>query len=141
MTEQSTIAERNRAAVRAAFDRWQSGTGNVFELLADDADWTIAGSSPMSRTYRNKKEFLDQVIGPFNARMKKPLVPRVRGLYADGDMVIAFFDAEALARDDQPYRNTYTWYLRMKDGRIASATAFFDTHHFDELWRRVTPRP
>jgi ketosteroid isomerase-like protein len=54
-------------------------------LLAPDAEWTIVGSSPLSRTYRNRQEFLDTVIHPFNARMATPLVPTVRGIYADGD--------------------------------------------------------
>jgi ketosteroid isomerase-like protein len=79
------------------------------------------------------------VIGPFNARMAKPLVPSIRGIYADGDMVIAFFDGAATTKDGQPYRNTYTWYLRMKGGKVISVVAFFDTREFDEFWNRVTP--
>lgn len=130
----------NKALVRKSFDRWKNGTGSPFELLAPDAEWTIVGSSPLSRTY-GRQEFLDQVIGPFNARMQKPLVPSVRGIYADGDTVIVLFDAAALARDGAPYRNTYTWYLRMKDSRVASTIAFFDTRDFDELWKRVSPAP
>ena len=133
-----TVQETNKSLVRASFERWKSGTGNAFELLAPDASWTIAGSSPLSKTYR-RQEFLDQVIAPFNARMEKPLVPSVRGIWADGDMVIILFDAAATAKDGLPYRNTYTWYFRMKEGKVVDATAFFDTHHLDELWKRVAP--
>ena len=96
---------------------------------------------PLSKTYQSKQEFLDQVIEPFNARMAKPLVPTIRGLYADGDMVIIFFDAAATAKDGIPYHNTYTWYLQMKDGQVIKATAFFDTREFDEFWSRVSPTP
>lgn len=67
------------------------------------------------------------------------LIPTVRRLYAEGDTVIAFFDAEGTARDDQPYRNTYAWFLEMRDGRIVRANAFFDSIAFDELWKRVIP--
>jgi uncharacterized protein len=130
---------QNKALVRASFERWRSGTGSPFELLDPAADWTIVGSSPMSRTYPDRQSFLDQVIQPFNARMATPLVPTVRGIYADGDVVIAFFDAAATAKDQIPYRNTYTWYFRMKDARVVSATAFFDTREFDEFWARVSP--
>jgi ketosteroid isomerase-like protein len=49
-----------------------------------DAEWTIVGSSPLAKTYHSRKEFIDAVIEPFNARMSKPLVPTVRGIYADG---------------------------------------------------------
>ena len=64
-----TKEDSNKALVQASFDRWKSGTGGPFELLAPDAEWTIVGSSPLSKTYRSKKEFLDSVISPFNARM------------------------------------------------------------------------
>lgn len=93
----------------------------------------------MSRTFATRREFLDVVINPFNARLATPLVPTVRALYADGDMVIAFFDAIATARDGRPYNNTYTWYLRVRDGAIIEATAFFDTIEFTDFWNRVSP--
>jgi ketosteroid isomerase-like protein len=138
-TKQTSIQDSNKALVQAGFDRWRNGTGNPFELLTPEAEWTIVGSSPLSKTYRSKQEFLDQVIVPFTARMSKPLVPTVRGIYADGDMVIIFFDGDATAKDGIPYRNTYTWYFQMKDSKVVKATAFFDTRHFDEFWNRVSP--
>ena len=61
-----------------SFDRLKSETGGPFQLLASQA-----------------------VIDPFNAPMSKPLVPTVRGIFADGDMVIILFDAEATVRDGQ----------------------------------------
>ena len=138
MTQDLDPVAGNRALVRAAFERWRAGTGSPFELLEEGAEWTIVGSSPLSKTY-TRQQFLDEVILPFNARMAKPLVPTVRGIYADGDMVISFFDAAAVAKDGVPYRNTYTWYFEMKDSRVVKATAFFDTRHFDEFWARVRP--
>jgi ketosteroid isomerase-like protein len=131
----------NKEIVLASFERWRNGTGGPFELLAPDAEWTIVGSSPLSRTYRSRQEFLDAVIHPFNARMAKPLVPTVRGMYADGDTVIILFDGEGTANDGVPYRNTYTWYFQMKDERVVNAIAFFDTREFDDFWARVPPTP
>lgn len=131
----------NRETVRAAFDRWRAGTGGPFELLAEDARWTICGSSPKSKTYRTRQEFLDEVIQPFNARLSAPLVPTMRGLYAQDDVVIAFFDGAATASDGTPYRNTYTWYLWMRDSKVVEAIAFFDTRVFDEFWERVPSTP
>ena len=141
MEQASAPQLHNKALVQASFERWQNGTGGPFELLAPDAEWTIVGSSPLSKTYRSKQQFLDEVIGPFNARMAKPLVPTIRGLYADGDMVIIFFDASATAKDGVPYHNTYTWYFQMNAGQVIKATAFFDTREFDEFWTRVSPAP
>lgn len=56
-------------------------------------------------------------------------------------MVIILFDAVGTATDGQPYRNTYTWYFRMKEGKVVNVIAFFDTRDFDELWTRVSPAP
>ena len=39
-----------------------------------------------------------------------------------------------------PYRNTYTWYFFMRDGKVTKAIAFFDTREFDDFWQRVKPR-
>jgi hypothetical protein len=44
-----------------------------------------------SKTYQNKKEFMDVVIVPFNARISSPLVPQMRGLYTDG--IWSLFDS------------------------------------------------
>jgi ketosteroid isomerase-like protein len=137
MSSQSETTQSNKALVEASFERWRTGAGSPFELLSEEADWTIVGSSPLSKTYSTRQAFFDEVVGPFNARLSTPLVPSVRGVYADGDMVIAFFDAAAMARDGLPYRNTYTWYLRMKDAKVVSAVAFFDTREFDAFRNRV----
>lgn len=134
-----TETQANKQLVTASFDRWRAGTGSPFELLAENVDWTIVGSSPLSKTYPSRQAFLEEVIEPFNARMATPLKPSVRGIYADGDMVIALFDASAVTRDGQPYRNTYTWHFCMRDASVVSAIAFFDTREFDDFWSRVAP--
>jgi ketosteroid isomerase-like protein len=138
--ERDLAAEQaNKDRIRNAFDEWAAGTGGPFGLLADDASWTIVGNSPVSRTYSSRQEFLDVVIDPFNARMEVPIRPTVRALHADGDWVIALFDAVATARDGKPYENTYTWYLRMSESAIVEVIAFFDTIEFTDLWTRVSP--
>jgi uncharacterized protein len=140
MTRDLAKEDRNKSLVQASFDRWKSGTGG-FELLAPDVEWTIVGSSPFAKTYKNKKEFIDEVIDPFNSRMSKPPVPTVRGIYPDGDTVIILFDAEATVRDGKPYFNTYGWYFEMRNIKVEKAIAFFDNRHFDEFWNRVSPKP
>ncbi|MGE0667217.1 MAG: nuclear transport factor 2 family protein [Sphingomonadales bacterium] len=130
-------ADRNKAIVRAAFDAWQAGTGSPFDLLAEDARWTIEGNSVAAKTYPSREAFMSEVIRPFNARMKVGLKPAVREIYADGDTVIAFFDARGIARDDRPYVNTYAWFMEMRGGKIIRASAFFDAVEFNDLWARV----
>lgn len=130
---------RNRTLVAQKLDAWRAGTGGPYDLLAENARWTITGNSLAAKTYPTREAFMSEVIRPFNARMAKQLSPTVRRLYADGDTVVAFFDAAGVARDGKPYENTYAWLLRLQDGKIVEAHAFFDSLAFDDLWRRVTP--
>jgi ketosteroid isomerase-like protein len=138
MTDAAT-EDRNRALAQAGFAAWKAGTGSPYDLLADDAVWTIVGHSDASKTYNGKAAFIDEVIRPFNARMSQGLKPTIRSLYAEGDAVVIFFDASGVARDGKPYANTYAWFWEMKDGRIVRAHAFFDSIAFNDLWRRVEP--
>jgi ketosteroid isomerase-like protein len=137
--EYSETEMHNLELVKGGFERWKEGTGSVYDLLAPTAQWTIVGNSIMSKVYHSKQEFMDEVIHPFNARMSSPLVPAIRGLYADGEMVIALFDATGTAKDGKPYTNTYSWYLRVYDGQIVEATAFFDSIEFNDFWTRINP--
>lgn len=137
----SETEQANKALVKAAFDGWAAGTGRPFDLLADNAQWTIVGKTVVSKTYPNKAEFINEVIQPFNARMKVPLKPVVREMYADGDMVIVFFDAAGTATDGKPYVNTYTWFMEIKDRKAVRVVAFFDSIEFNDLWKRVKPTP
>ncbi len=131
------VEARNLATVQAGFDAWSAGTGSPYDALADNATWEIIGNSAASRVYSGKEDFLANVIRPFNARMTQRLTPTIRDIYADGDTVIVFFDAEGTARDGVPYRNTYAWFLTLSDGQIVKASAFFDAIAFDDLWHRV----
>lgn len=99
-------AETNRATIAKAMDAWAAGTGGPYDLLAADAVWTISGNSLASKTYPSKEAFMREVIRPFNARMRARLIPSVHKIYADGDTVVAHFDAQGMARDGQPYVNS-----------------------------------
>lgn len=133
----SDVQARNKSAVRASFDAWSAGAGSPFDLLAEDATWTIVGRSVASKTYPSREAFMDEVIRPFNARMRGGLKPTIRNIYADGDTVIVFFDAKGTARDGKPYANTYAWFLDMHAGKIVKAFAFFDSVEFNDYWQRV----
>jgi ketosteroid isomerase-like protein len=139
MSDSTTTQQRNKALVQDRFAAWANGTGSPFELLAEDATWTITGRSAASKTYVGRETFLREVIRPFNARMQAPLKPVVHNIYADGDTVVIFFDASAVARDGKPYANTYTWYLDLREGKVVKATAMFDSIEFNDLWSRVQP--
>lgn len=127
----------NRKLVTAGFESWRNGTGSFFDLLAEDVQWEITGSTPYSKTYTSKKQLMDEVLTPLNKKLKVKIKPTVRHIYTDGDMVIALWDGEALALDDKPYRSSYSWYMRMQNGRITQVTAFLDGIEFADIMKRI----
>lgn len=135
---EAQTARQNKAAVEAKFEAWKSGLGNPFELLADEASWTIEGNSVASRIYPTKEDFLRDVIRPFNARMSVGIKPEIRNITAEQDRVVILFNAAGTARDGKPYVNSYAWFFRMSRGRVVEAHAFFDTIAFNDLWARVS---
>lgn len=135
----SSTPDRNKALIAESFEVWRNGTGGPYALLADNVSWTITGNSLAARTYPSRESFMGEVIRPFNARMSTPLSPAVRRLYAEGDTVVVFFDANGTARDGKQYANIYAWILEIKNDRITKAHAFFDSIALDEFWRRVMP--
>lgn len=139
---QATSAEsRNKQIVTEAFDRWESGgTGFFDELLAPDVVWTIKGSGPSAGTFQGRDVFVDQAVRPFVSRLSTPIRPVDKRVWADGDHVIVNWDGEGMARDGVPYRNSYAWILRMRDGNAMEVIAFLDLTPYDDVLRRV-PAP
>lgn len=52
--QKTTIMENNKKIIQTGFDQWANHTGSFFDLLADDLQWTITGSTPLSKTYTSK---------------------------------------------------------------------------------------
>lgn len=126
---------RNKQLVQAGFDKWSSGSGSFFDLLADTMQWQITGSTSHSKLYIGKKQFIDEVINPLNERLSKKIVPTVRGLFADGDWVIALWDGQATTMKGKPYNMSYSWYMQLKDDKIVNVIAFLDGIQFNEAMK------
>lgn len=127
----------NKRIIKAGFDRWAKAEGSFFDLLTDDMVWTINGSAPLSKTYNGKKQFLEEVINPLNERLSQKIIPTVRALYAENDVVIALIDGKATAKDGKPYNMSYAWFMQMKNGKIVKVDAFLDGIQFADVMQRI----
>jgi uncharacterized protein len=127
----------HKQRVEDAFAAWARGDGSVFDLLADDATWTITGSSTLGGTYTSRRQFLDEVIAPLTARLSQPIRPTVQSVVAEDDRVVVLFAGQAVASDGEPYENRYSWHLRFDGDAVVEVVAFFDAAPLDELFRRV----
>jgi len=137
-----TETEKNRDIIHRAFDAWRAGSGVITDVFAPDMVWRIEGHSLASKEYRNRQEFIDEVLAPFGARFNdgEPFRPTsIRSITADDDTVIVIWDGRGTANDGQPYANSYAWIMRLADGKVVDGTAFFDSIWFNDLWTRVQP--
>ncbi|ATH82903.1 ketosteroid isomerase [Ectopseudomonas mendocina] len=121
----------NQALIQKAFDDWRAGQGGIFQLLADDAVWVVAGSSPYSGTYPTREAFMEDAVKPITDKLATPIVPTVRQIVAQGPHVVVHWDGQATAKDGSRYKNSYSWHMQLENGRITRVTAFLDT------WRLV----
>lgn len=136
----ATVETHNKAIVQAAFEKWRAG-GDVFaELLAPNIVWTIQGSGPVAGTYRGLEDFSKRASGPLVSRLTGPVVPEVRSIWADGDVVIVRFDGSATTTSGAPYRNQFVWILRMAGGRVVEAEAFLDLIAYQQVVENNEPR-
>lgn len=131
----SALEAKNAALVRQAFADWKAGRGSVFDLLSEDAVWTVSGNSPVSGVYRGRQDLVERAVKPINARLSTPITPQVRQIVAEGDTVAVFWDGRATARDGRRYENSYAWLFTMSQGRIVRATAYLDTWLLVELMK------
>ncbi|CCV13944.1 nuclear transport factor 2 family protein [Mesorhizobium sp. STM 4661] len=139
-TTDTAVETRNKAIVRAAFEKWRAGTYVFAELLAPDVVWTIHGSGPVAGTYRSQKDFVERASVPLTSRLSTPVLPEVHNIFADGDMVIIRFDGSATTTSGAPYRNQFVWIFRMKDGSVVEAEAFLDLVAYQQVVENNEPR-
>lgn len=121
-----SAADRNRALVRDAFEAWAAGRGSIFDLLADDATWTIPGSTPGAGEWRGRQAYVDAAVTPLFARLAEPARPELIGLWADGGEVVVRWRQDTPLKAGGSYRNDYAWFLTMQDGKATAVTAFLD---------------
>jgi ketosteroid isomerase-like protein len=142
-TTPAAETELNRRTIQEAFDAWQAGTGAITDVFADNMVWRIEGHSLASRTYDDKQQFVTEVLTPFGARFatgERFRPATIRSIHADGDTVIVLWDGHGVANDGQPYKNSYAWFMTMRDGKVIDGTAFYDSISFNDLWMRVQPQ-
>ena len=132
------VADRNRGVVRNAFDAWAVGKGSVFDLLADDAVWTIPGTTRGAGTWHGRQAYIDAAVTPLFDRLAAATVPRVIGIWADGNEVVVRWEQETPTRRGASYRNSYAWFLTMRDGKVTAVTAFLDLHAYEAVTGEAT---
>jgi len=143
MTDPKTTTadhETNREIIGQVFDAWQRGTGAITDVFAPDMVWRIEGHSVASREYRDRQEFIGEVLAPFGAPFVdgEPFRPAtIRSIHADADTVVVVWDGRGVANEGRVYETSYAWIMRLAGGKVVDGTAFCDSTSFNDLWTRI----
>ncbi|MBW8244894.1 Atu4866 domain-containing protein [Muricauda oceani] len=127
--------EGPKELVAQYFDRWKNHGESFFDLLDEDAVWTVTGRSPVSGVYHGKTDFLENAVQPILKQLDTPIQPELISLTSDGHFVWLHFKAAAKAINGSSYVNTYVWKMEFKNGKITKGFAFLDTYELTVLMK------
>ena len=130
MTE--ITSHSNKARLEQVFA--ETSTGNwqpFFEALAEDASWTIIGSTKWSKSYQGKAAILNDLMGSLRRVLKLPARTHALRLIAEGDFVAVEGRGENVTQAGKPYENSYCWVFEFKDGQVWAITEYADTDLFN----------
>jgi uncharacterized protein len=128
-------ATENKKLIQQAFADWAGGNMSaVFNLLSEDARWTVIGSTRVSRVYQSKRAFLEGAVQPLTAQLATPIKPTVLDVIADGDKVVVQWDGRASAKNGKSYNQRYCWVMQLEGGMVREGIAYLDTELISQLW-------
>jgi ketosteroid isomerase-like protein len=126
-TAVDTSTENKAAVHRIYIEASRGNSVPLLETLADDAVWTIIGSTFLSGTFRGKDEILTKLLGPFAACTENGVTFIIERLIAEDDHVVLIAKGTATAKTGRPYNNSYCIVAQFADGKIVTMTDYIDT--------------
>ncbi|HUA33864.1 MAG TPA: nuclear transport factor 2 family protein [Candidatus Binataceae bacterium] len=128
-------AAENKKLILDAFNSWVRGDGSVIDLFSDDVKWTVIGSTPVSRAYQSKREFLDGAVKPLTEKLSGAIKPALRALTAEDDRVVLEWQGQTSGKNGKPYYQTYCWVMKIQNGKVIEGIAYLDTELISNLWK------
>jgi len=121
-------AVENKQLMQRVFEELANGNGQPFmDALANDARWTVIGSSPWSRTYQGKREITDELMRPLFRQFSDQYRARAIRIVADDDVVVVEARGEVMTKAGKPYNQTYCYVFQLTDGEVRELTEYLDT--------------
>lgn len=121
----------SREIARTFFDKLCSGDfAGGFASLADDATWSIIGTTAMSKTY-NKQSMLSDLV-PMLSTFKEPAQMGVDEIIAEGDRAVVLAHVTGVGPYAPYSQDTYCFVLRTGDGKVREIVEYLDTAAVEE---------
>ena len=122
--------EDNKALVHRYFKAVSDNRpAEAWEMLADDAVWTVGGHSPLTGSY-DKQGLARLTEDTILARLVDGIRIELKQVIAEGDKVCAEFTSTGARPDGKVYNNHYLFLLTIKDGKLWRCTEYLDTYHY-----------
>jgi ketosteroid isomerase-like protein len=114
--------------MQSVFGELADGNGQPFmDALADDARWTVIGTSPWSRTYQGKGAIIDELMRPLFRQFADRYTARAIRVIAEDDTVVVEARGQVTTKSGEPYNQTYCYVLLLADGQVRELTEYLDT--------------
>ena len=127
-------AAQNKKIVEDAVAEWRTGNPEAFyEILDENVNWTVIGSTAVSGTYTSRQAFIDGAVRKIGKRIDGMVVPEIVDILTEGDKLVFRWDGIGKMADGTPYHNRYSWAMTFKDGKVVEGTAYLDTALVDTL--------
>ena len=124
-----------RATVENAVRSWADGNDKAFwQLLADDVQYSVIGTTRVSGTYDGRRAFFDGALRPMGALLAVGARPTEYEIISDGPRIVLMWSGEGVMLNGAPYNNSYCWVLDVRDGRVQRIKAYLDTALVDALF-------
>ncbi len=121
-------APENKQLMERVFAELAEGNGQPFmDALANDARWTVIGSSPWSRSYEGKREIIDELMRPLFRQLSDQYKARATRIVAEDDVVVVEARGEVMTKSGRPYNQTYCYVFLLANGEVRELTEYLDT--------------
>ena len=121
-------AAENKQLMQRVFAELSNGNGQPFmDALADDARWTVTGTSPWSRSYEGKRAIADDLMRPLFRQFAGRYTARALRIVAEDDVVVVDARGQVNTKSGVPYNQTYCYVFQLAEGRVRELTEYLET--------------
>jgi ketosteroid isomerase-like protein len=110
----------------------QGPAAAALAMTTDDFEYWVPGNIPLSG--RHNKTTVAQLLEGMAGAFKTPLEIEVLAYTAQDDRVAVEARSKATTATGKPFRNTYHFLFRFRDGKIAELREYMDTAHVVEAF-------
>ena len=123
-----------KGVLEHAFAETAKGNGRPFiDMLADDVEWEIIGSTDWSRTFHGKPNVVADLLRPLGDQFDGPNTVEATRFIADGDFVAVEGRNLSTTRRGDAYPNRYCWIFEMRGDCAVRVIEYCDTALIDRV--------